>query len=85
MKTGFAEQIPDSFFTPTAADLKAAQATLSARTHALVNAPLQLRAAREAEEKVKRDRWPNVRPSEFGDVFCSDGPSVADDHSDQVL
>ncbi|EIW84180.1 hypothetical protein CONPUDRAFT_119806 [Coniophora puteana RWD-64-598 SS2] len=52
--------LPDSYFTPTAADLKAAQATLSARTQALTNAPLQLRAAREAEEKAKRDRWPNI-------------------------
>jgi tether containing UBX domain for GLUT4 len=55
------EPLPDSFFTPTAADLKAAQATLSARSQALVNAPLQLRTTREAEERAKRDRWPNVR------------------------
>jgi len=52
--------LPDSYFTPTAADLKSAQATLSARTQALTNAPLQLRAAREAEEKAKRDRWPKT-------------------------
>jgi len=52
--------IPDSYFTPTAGDLKGAQATLSARTQALVNAPLQLRAQREAAEKSKRDRWPNT-------------------------
>jgi tether containing UBX domain for GLUT4 len=54
------DDIPDSYFTPTAADLKVAQATLSARTQALVNAPLQLRAQREAVEKSKRDRWPNT-------------------------
>ncbi|KAI6129915.1 hypothetical protein EV401DRAFT_2206203 [Pisolithus croceorrhizus] len=42
------ENFPDSFFTPTAEDLKAAQATLSARTQALTHAPLQLRATREA-------------------------------------
>ncbi|KAI6025024.1 hypothetical protein PISMIDRAFT_673162 [Pisolithus microcarpus 441] len=53
-------ELPDSFFTPTAEDLKAAQATLSARTQALVHAPLQLRATREATEKAKRDRWPNT-------------------------
>ena len=52
--------LPDSYFTPTASDLKAAQATLSARTQAIVNAPLQLRVAREAEEKAKRERWPNT-------------------------
>ncbi|KAI6107908.1 hypothetical protein F5141DRAFT_1215667 [Pisolithus sp. B1] len=53
-------ELPDSFFTPTAEDLKAAQATLSARTQALTHAPLQLRATREAAEKAKRDRWPNT-------------------------
>ncbi|KAF8149810.1 hypothetical protein B0H34DRAFT_731251 [Crassisporium funariophilum] len=52
--------LPEGYFTPTAADLKAAQATLSARTKALNNAPLQLRAAREAEVKAKRDRWPET-------------------------
>lgn len=54
------EPLPDSYFTPTVADLKSAQATLSARTQALTNAPLQLRAGREAEEKAKRDRWAKV-------------------------
>ncbi|KAH7919368.1 hypothetical protein BV22DRAFT_1040964 [Leucogyrophana mollusca] len=54
------QELPDTYFTPTAADLKAAQATLSARTQSLVNAPLQVRAAREASEKAKRDRWPNT-------------------------
>jgi len=52
--------LPDVDLTPTAADIKAAQATLAARTQALVNAPLQLRAAREAEVKTKRDRWPET-------------------------
>ena len=52
--------LPESYFTPTAADLKAAQATLTARSQALVNAPLQLRTTREAAERAKRDRWPNV-------------------------
>ena len=52
--------LPDEYFIPTSTDLKAAQAALSARTQALTNAPLQLRAAREAESKAKRDRWPEV-------------------------
>jgi len=52
--------LPEEYFTPTSADLQAAQSTLAARTQALVNAPLQLRAAREATEKAKRDRWPNT-------------------------
>ncbi|TFK40098.1 hypothetical protein BDQ12DRAFT_483391 [Crucibulum laeve] len=55
-----APSLPDEYFTPTASDLKAAQATLSARTQALVNAPLQLRATREATEKAKRARWPQT-------------------------
>ncbi|KAF5388088.1 hypothetical protein D9615_000246 [Tricholomella constricta] len=52
--------LADDYFTPTAADLKAAQQTLAARTQALVNAPLELRAARETREQAKRDRWPNT-------------------------
>jgi len=52
--------LPDEYFTPTPTDLKAAQATLAARTQALNNAPLQLRAVREAESKAKRDRWPET-------------------------
>lgn len=52
--------LPDEYFTPTPTDLKVAQATLTARTQALTNAPLQLRAVREAESKAKRDRWPEV-------------------------
>jgi len=55
-----APDLPDEYFSPTAADLKAAQATLSGRTQALVNAPLQLRTTREASEKAKLDRWPNT-------------------------
>ncbi|EGN99032.1 hypothetical protein SERLA73DRAFT_90181, partial [Serpula lacrymans var. lacrymans S7.3] len=54
------DDLPDSYFTPTAADLKAAQATLSGRTQSLVNAPLQIRSVREATEKAKRDKWPNT-------------------------
>ncbi|KAF4597416.1 hypothetical protein EYR40_007868 [Pleurotus pulmonarius] len=50
--------LPDSYFTPTAADLKAAQATLSSRTKALVDAPLQTRSVREAQDVAKKARWP---------------------------
>jgi len=52
--------LPDSFYTPTAADLRAAQAQLAARTQAF-NGPLQLRSQREAELKAKLDRWPETR------------------------
>ncbi|KXN84564.1 Tether containing UBX domain for GLUT4 [Leucoagaricus sp. SymC.cos] len=52
--------LPDEYFEPSAADLKDAQATLSARTRALNDAPLQLRTVRETAEKAKRDRWPYV-------------------------
>ncbi len=55
--------LPDDYFTPTAADLRAAQTQLAARTQALTNAPLKLKATREAEEKAKQDRWPTVRVS----------------------
>jgi len=54
------QALPDSYFTPTTADLMSAQATLTGRTHALMHAPLQLRIQREATEKSKRDRWPNT-------------------------
>jgi len=53
--------VPDSFFTPTPADLAAAQAQLSARAQALTNAPLLVRAQREADMKAKLDRWPETR------------------------
>lgn len=54
------KDLPDEYFTPTAADLKTAQAQLSARTQALYNAPLKPRSIRDAEVKAKRDRWPQV-------------------------
>jgi tether containing UBX domain for GLUT4 len=53
--------LPDDYFTPTIADLKARQEQLRARTTALNNAPLLTRAQREEQAKAKRDRWPNVR------------------------
>ncbi|KAJ7037759.1 hypothetical protein C8F04DRAFT_1091447 [Mycena alexandri] len=52
--------LSDDYFNPTPADLKLAQSTLAARTQALANAPLQLRAVRDAAEKSKRERWPNT-------------------------
>ncbi|KAF9048497.1 hypothetical protein BJ165DRAFT_1343918 [Panaeolus papilionaceus] len=54
--------LPDSppDLEPTAAELRAIQASLSSRTQALVNAPLQLRAQREAEAKSKLSRWPET-------------------------
>ncbi|KAK2463485.1 hypothetical protein APHAL10511_004571 [Amanita phalloides] len=50
--------VPDEYYNPTMADLKDAQATLIARTQALVNAPLRTRAMRESVEKARKDRWP---------------------------
>jgi hypothetical protein len=58
-----AEELPDDFFKPTIADIKARQQQLHARAVTLNNAPLLTRAQREEQAKVKRDRWPNVRPS----------------------
>jgi len=52
------QDLPDSYFTPSAADLKAAQASLSARTQSLVDAPLRTQSMREAEDKAKRARYP---------------------------
>ncbi|EAU85652.1 hypothetical protein CC1G_10924 [Coprinopsis cinerea okayama7 len=52
--------LSDDYFTPTALELKAAQATLAARTNNLVNAPLQLRSKREEAERAKRERWPQT-------------------------
>ncbi|TFY83024.1 hypothetical protein EWM64_g980 [Hericium alpestre] len=53
-------ELPDDYFTPSAADLKAAQASLHARTQALSNAPFQTRAARELGVKAKHERWPKA-------------------------
>ena len=55
------EELPDGYFTPTLGDLKARQQDLHARAVAVNNAPLLTRAQREAQAKMKRDRWPNVR------------------------
>lgn len=53
--------LPDAYFQPSAADLKAAQASLSARTQALVNAPLRTQAMRDADDKARRARWPTTK------------------------
>jgi len=53
--------LPDDYFTPTIADLKARQQQLHARTVVLNNAPLLTRTQRDEQGKTKRDRWPNVR------------------------
>ncbi|KDQ59206.1 hypothetical protein JAAARDRAFT_33943 [Jaapia argillacea MUCL 33604] len=53
-------ELSDAYFTPTSSDLKAAQAQLSARTNALVNAPLLTREVREAAQKSKLERWPTT-------------------------
>lgn len=53
--------MPDDYFTPTIADLKARQQQLHAKAAALNNAPLLTRAQREEKVQAKRDRWPNVR------------------------
>ncbi|KAJ7062377.1 hypothetical protein C8F01DRAFT_1284980 [Mycena amicta] len=52
--------LSDEDLTLTSADLKAAQSMLSVHTQALVDAPLQLRAVRDAAEKAKQERWPNT-------------------------
>lgn len=65
--------LPDEYFDPTTADLKAAQSTLAARTQALVNAPLELRSVREARDQAKRDRWPNVSDYCLRVMFKSQG------------
>ena len=63
--TSILVDLPDSYFQPSAADLKAAQASLAARTQALANAPLRTQAMRDAEDKVKRAKWPTVRVYQF--------------------
>ena len=56
-------ELPDSYFTPSAADLRVLQASLMARSQALSNAPLRTQSMRETEEKSKLARYPTVRPS----------------------
>ncbi len=53
--------IPELYFTPTAAELKAVQSSLAARTQSLANAPLRTQAMRDADQKAREARWPTVR------------------------
>jgi len=53
-------ELPESYFTPTTADLKAAQDSLTARVNALSNAPLRTQAMRDAEAKAKHLRYPTT-------------------------
>jgi len=64
-----AEELPDDYFTPTIADLKARQQHLHARAASVNNAPLLTRAQREEQAKMKRDRWPNVRTPPSSPIF----------------
>ena len=59
-ESGSSVDLPESYFSPTAADLKAAQESLSARTQALNNAPLRTQAMRDAELKTKLAKYPTV-------------------------
>ncbi|KAJ3478529.1 hypothetical protein NLI96_g9694 [Meripilus lineatus] len=52
--------LPESYFVPSAADLRAQQNSLIARTQALSNAPLKTQAMRDAEEKAKRTKYPTT-------------------------
>jgi len=67
--TTTAQELPDDYFTPTIADLRARQQQLHARANSLNNAPLLTRAQREQQAKSKRDRWPNTTIRvRFGDL-----------------
>jgi len=52
--------IPDSFFEPTTAELKAAFDAQARLRENLYNAPLKTQAVRDQEEKKKQERWPNT-------------------------
>lgn len=57
---GSSRELPESFFVPSAADLKAAQDSLSVRTHTLMNAPLRTQAMRDADTKVRMQKYPTT-------------------------
>ncbi|TCD62900.1 hypothetical protein EIP91_006257 [Steccherinum ochraceum] len=59
-KGGAPIELPDAYFQPSPADLKAAQASLAARSQSLQNAPLRTQAMREAEDKARRAKWPTT-------------------------
>ncbi|PIL32171.1 hypothetical protein GSI_05416 [Ganoderma sinense ZZ0214-1] len=52
--------VPDSFFDATTSDIRAQQASLTARSNALQNAPLRTAAMRDADDKKRRARWPQT-------------------------
>ncbi|KAI0027402.1 hypothetical protein K488DRAFT_25221, partial [Vararia minispora EC-137] len=56
-----AHDLPDDFYTPTAADLKNAQAMLHARTEALNNRPLLTQEMRDRAERERENKWPTTR------------------------
>ncbi|KAJ8072578.1 hypothetical protein PM082_016137 [Marasmius tenuissimus] len=53
--------LSDEYFNPTSSEIRLQQQQLTARTQALTNAPLQLKATRDTAEKAKKDRWPETR------------------------
>jgi hypothetical protein len=78
---GTAASLPDSFFEPAGADVKAAQTTLASRTQALTNAPLMTQSMREMNEKQRRDRWPQVSGTS---VRCARLIPSVDQYSNQI-
>lgn len=55
--------LPDSYFEPTAEELKSAFSSQSRLVDKLSNAPLKTEAIRQREAKEKLARWPEVRQS----------------------
>ena len=55
-----AADLPPQYFEPTANDLRATQASLSARAAALRDAPLLTQKLREEKQKEKIGRFPVV-------------------------
>ncbi|EIW57830.1 uncharacterized protein TRAVEDRAFT_125046 [Trametes versicolor FP-101664 SS1] len=53
-------ELPDHYFDVTTADIRAQQASLTAKRDALHNAPLRTAALRDAEDKKRRARWPQT-------------------------
>ncbi|KAM5544612.1 hypothetical protein V8D89_001510 [Ganoderma adspersum] len=53
-------EVPDSFFDATTSDIRAQQASLTARSNALQSAPLKTAAMRDAEDKKRKARWPQT-------------------------
>ncbi|TDL26324.1 hypothetical protein BD410DRAFT_895719 [Rickenella mellea] len=53
-------ELPPNFLDPTAADLRAAQDSLSARARSLNERPLMTQKLRDEKETNRRNRWPTV-------------------------